>query len=113
MVNIRATLDAAERAGVLTVSLAGVLTNIAKKTFYKERNYERVLRCGAIAGVPEQVLRDLSDWLPTGRADRKRLDAEAMIDAIQAHLAAGLSPLRISYEFANTAAWQAARKRTQ
>jgi len=55
-------------------------------------------------------LRDLAAWLPEGRIDRKRRDAEMMADAIRAHVAAEIPPLRVAYELAETAAWEAARR---
>jgi hypothetical protein len=57
-------------------------------------------------------LQRFADWLPTGRLDQKRRDALAMLDAISAHIAAGTPPLRVDYQLADTAAWQAARRRT-
>jgi hypothetical protein len=56
------------------------------------------------------MLRDLSDWLPSSRIDQKRRDAEAMLAAIRAHLAATPPPLRVSYTLAETVAWQAAHR---
>ena len=38
-------------------------------------------------------------------------DAEALVAAIRVHLDAGVEPLRVSYRLAETAAWQAARRR--
>jgi hypothetical protein len=110
MVNIRATLDAALCGGVVAGDLADRLTAIAKGLFYKERSWEVVLERAATAGLPAGQLRALADWLPSGRIDRKRLDAEAMLAAIRAHLAVGAPPLQVSYILAETAAWQAARR---
>lgn len=108
MVNIRATLAAAVHDGVIAPPLAAGLTDIAKALFYKERTYEAMLQ--AAAGLPAAALHDFADWLPDGRVDQKRRDAEAMIEAIRTHLTAGIAPLRVSYRLAETAAWQAARR---
>jgi hypothetical protein len=48
--------------------------------------------------------------LPSGHIDQKRLDAEAMLGAIRVRLAADPPPLRVLYQLAETAAWQAARQ---
>jgi hypothetical protein len=108
MVNIRATFEAAAAAGVIDSALAARLTGIAKALFYKERSYETVLRAAAAAGLPSAALDRLAEWLKRGRVDRKRADAEAMLAAIRAHLDAGVTPLRVSWRLAETAAWRAA-----
>ena len=108
MVNIRATLAAAVNDGVLEPQLAADLTGIAKALFYKERSYEAVLQSAAASGFSKEPLRDFADWLPQGRVDQKRRDAEAMLEAIHADLAAGAAPMRVTYELAETAAWRAA-----
>jgi hypothetical protein len=110
MVNIRATLAEAVRGGILESALAEPLTGIAKKLFYKHRTYEAVLETAAASALPADPLRALAEWLPAGRIDQKRLDAEAMITAILAHVAADAPPLRVTYTLAETAAWEAVRQ---
>jgi hypothetical protein len=113
MVNIRATFAEATRCGVVAPELGGRLTDIAKALLYKKRTYEAVLEDAAAgSGLPARALRDLTDWLPSSRIDQKRRDAKAMLDAIRAHLAAAPPPLRVSYELAETVAWEAARRNT-
>ena len=110
MVNIRATLEEAGRRGILPPDLAQRLTAIGKALFYKERTYEAILRAAAESGMPAPRLGDFSAWLPQGRVDQKRLDAEAMLEAIRGHLAADAPALQVGYELAETVAWQAARR---
>jgi hypothetical protein len=112
MVNIRATFEAAAEAGIIDAALAARLTGIAKTLFYKERSYEAVLERAAGGEFPAATLGRLSVWLPQGRIDRKRADAEAMLAAIRGHLDAGVTPLRVSYRMAETAAWRAACARS-
>jgi hypothetical protein len=107
MVNIRATLDDAVRCGILVPGTAARLTGIAKSLFYKERTCEAVLNRAAASGLPATSLRDLAAWLPSNRIDQKRRDAEALVAAIRAHLAAAPPPLRVSYTLAETVAWTA------
>jgi len=111
MVNIRATFSKAVRRGVIESSLAANLTDIAKALFYQERTYPAVLEASAEQGFSQIGLRDLAAWLPTGRVDQKIPDALAVAAAIRADLSAGVTPLRIAYTFANTAAWEIARSR--
>jgi hypothetical protein len=107
MVNIRATLAEAERCGILAPDLAIYLTEIAKSLFYKERTYETVLRAAGASDLIAGPLQDFAASLPSGRIDQKRLDAEAMLNAIRTHLAVATPPLAISYELAETVAWRA------
>jgi hypothetical protein len=113
MVNIRATLAAALRDGIVTATVATELIGIAKSLFYKERIYEAVLHSAGAFGLDPAELCSFTDWLQSGRIDQKRRDAAAMLDAIRAHIAAASPPLRVSYEFADTAAWQVAAKRAE
>jgi hypothetical protein len=113
MVNIRATAAEAVRRGILPAGVAAQLIGIAKTLFYKNRTYEAVLRAAAEAGLPAAPLQEFSDWLPAGRADRKHLDAEAMLDAIRACLYANVPRLQVAYHLAETAAWQAARRHAE
>ncbi len=110
MVNMRATFAEAVRCGILDRDLAECLTAVAKAMFYKERSYEAVLQTATADGLPASRLRAFADWLPSGRIDQKRLDAEAMLEALRAHLAADAPPLRVTYELAETVAWEAARR---
>jgi hypothetical protein len=111
MVNIRATLAAASRDGIVAAALAAELTVFAKTLFYKERTYRAMIDAASVSGRAAAELSRFEAWLPTGRVDQKRLDALAMLDAISAHLAARTPPLAVTYELADTAAWQAARRR--
>ncbi len=89
MVNIRTTLQAAANQALLTRVQAQALTRIAKGLFYADRRYEHMLdlaRADPQAGDAE-VLARLQVWLPQGRIDQKRLDARAMLAAMQRALA--------------------------
>lgn len=110
MVNIRATLSAAVGEHVVAADWAERLVGIAKSLFYKERTYQALLAAAAASGLDAAALRRFAAWLPAGRVDQKQRDALAMLEAITALLAAGVPPLRVDYEFADTAAWQAARR---
>lgn len=106
MVDIRATVAAAVAEAVIDAGAAETLIAAAKALFYKDRTY-----AAAIEGLPPPERAAFAAWLPRGRVDRKRLDAEAMIAAIRAELATPIEPLRVSYTLAESAAWRAARRR--
>ena len=108
MVNIRATLDKAVAEGVLDRWLVARLTEIGKILFYKERNWDAILGLATGRGLPPTPLDQLAVWLQGGRVDQKRIDALEMIGVIREHLAAGVSPLRVSYRFQETGYHKAA-----
>lgn len=87
MVNIRATLQAASDQAVLSVAQAQALTRRAKGLFYPDRNFAGLLqRAQADPSDGEadaDALARLQAWLPQGRVDQKRLDAQAMLKAMR------------------------------
>jgi len=102
MVNVRATLDQAVAQGVIDARLALSLTRIGKTLFYKDRSWDAIARLAAVRGLAQAPLADLAHWLRGGQVDQKRIDALEMIAAIRAHLAAGVTPLTVSYRFQDT-----------
>jgi hypothetical protein len=109
-VNIRATLTEAEYCGIVGPDLAARLTTIAKALFYKDRTYTGIMKGASESGLAAARLQDFAASLPQMRIDRKRHDAALLLDTVRAHLAAKLPPLRVAYQFAETAAWEAARR---
>jgi hypothetical protein len=110
MVNIRATLDAAIAAGVLDPARAARLAEIAKSVFYKDRSCGLLTGLAADSGLSAPATARFAAWLKGGRVDQKRADALALIDAIRAHLAAGIEPLAVSYRFHDTGYHRAAMR---
>jgi hypothetical protein len=108
MVNIRTTLAAAAVAGVVARDVAAHVTDVAKSLFYKDRTWTVIRGAAVRANVAVSALDVLAAWLPRGTIDQKRRDALAMMDAIRAHRATGVTPLQVTYGFAETAAWCAA-----
>ena len=113
MVNVRATIDRALQLGVIEPALAAALVPMAKSFFYKDRTYEAILRAATEQGLAPEALHRFANWLPSGRVDQKRIDAAEMLQAIEAHLAGGVTRLEVSYQFAHTFAWEEARRRTE
>jgi hypothetical protein len=104
MVNVRATLAAATDAGVIAPATRDALAGVAKRLFYADRAYERILAAGNGA-VPVSELEALRAWLPTGRVDQKREDALAMLAAMRAWLAGDPRPAPLPYVFEPTDMW--------
>ena len=112
MVNIRATIDWALALCVIAPALAAELLRIAKSLFYNERTYDAILAAAAAQGLAPDALDRFAASLPGGQVDQKRADALEMVEAMTAHLARGVTPLEVSYQFAHTFAWEEARQRT-
>ncbi|MGB8643741.1 MAG: TfuA-like protein [Anaerolineae bacterium] len=105
MVNIRATLAAAEEAGIICANTRTALTQIAKALFYPERTYARLLSSGAAIGLNGPELRRFEAWLPDHAIDQKRQDALSMLHVIRERIAGGLPPKRVRYHFEHTIYW--------
>jgi hypothetical protein len=110
MVNIRATLQSAAEQSVLTRLSAERLTALAKATFYAQRSYPALFEQGQAAGVDAAELAALRDWLPRGRVDQKRRDAEQLLDTLRDFATRAPGPKRVSYSFEPTDAWHEAQR---
>jgi hypothetical protein len=106
LVNIRATLERAVGEKVIPASAREVLIAHAKRLFYQDRAWDRLL-AGAAGDLPAEVVAALQSWLPAGRLDQKRADARAMLAAMREFLAADPGPQRVTYDFEWTDAWDA------
>jgi hypothetical protein len=108
MVNIRCTLAAAERAGVLSTSLRDRLVEIAKRLFFPDRTYDALLERAREAGVANAELEALAAWLPSGRINQKRLDALALLEAMRSFLDQDPAPAQPRFAFEHTIFWERA-----
>lgn len=112
MVNIRATLEAASLAVVISAETRDALAAIAKELFYPERTYHAMLAGGAQRGLPAHEIDQLRAWLPSGQVNQKRLDALTMLRRMQERLSGELGPKRVEYAFEHTDAWDQVRRDT-
>jgi hypothetical protein len=113
MVNVRATIDCALQLGIIEPAVAARLVLIGKSLFYKDRTYEAILNATTEQDLAPEAARRFAAWLPSGKVDQKRIDADEMLQAIAAHIAGGVIPLEVSYEFSHTFAWEEARLRIE
>jgi hypothetical protein len=104
MVNVRATVEAAVRAGVVEPAAAAAMTGVAKALFYKNRTYSAIVK--AAADIEEADRSRIEAWLTANSVDQKRADAAAMVEQVRADLGIGVPPLRPAYRFAHTSAWE-------
>jgi hypothetical protein len=109
MVNIRPTLEAANRAQVISDATRDVLAAAGAALFYRDRTWPAVLDAGKVAGADPAELGALRRWLPSGRVDQQADDAVAMLREMRDFLAGSPDPLRVPWTVANTTRWLAAR----
>lgn len=110
MVNIRATLAKARSQQVLDGEACLLLERIAKKLFYPERSYVRVLELAGGEGMEESALTAFRRWLPGNEVNQKREDALSMLRAIRELIETDPGPKVVSYCFEETLAWETAKR---
>jgi hypothetical protein len=106
MVNIRATLAAAHRAGVVATGLRRQLETIAKATFYPERNYANLFARAREQGLPEKQLARLASFVASRRVDQKQADARLMLRSMRKCCAAGRRAKAPNFAFQHTDTWE-------
>ena len=93
LINIRATLVAAVRSRVCDVNTARAIFGCAGSFFYKERTWPLLLEALSInRRVSLRRLKAFTAWLPAGRVDLKRLDAQECIRACESLVAPDSRP---------------------
>lgn len=105
MVNIRATLAAAENAALISAATRAALEQIAKDLFYPERSYPLVFQRAAALGIAPGEIDGLRAWLPQGRIDLKRDDAIVMLRVMRERLRLGLPRKQVRYHLEQTEYW--------
>jgi hypothetical protein len=107
MVDVRATLAAAEEEGIVGARSRATLERVAKELFYADRTYRAIAERAGACGVPAAETDRLLAWLPRGRVRRKRADALAMLRAMRIVLGVDEArpPREPSFVFEPTRAW--------
>jgi hypothetical protein len=101
LVNIRATLAAMQRDGVVSATTAERLLRLARSLPYADRAWPRLLDA-----VPDCESHALAAWLPAGRVDQKREDATAMLERMRADSASCYRDKQAPPAFFPTVLWQ-------
>ncbi len=107
MVNIRATLAAAEASDVIGTGTRAALVKVAKAAYYPDRNFPALLRDARHDHLPAAELDALEEWLPEGRVDQKRADAIAMLEKLRSLATNGARPKQVNFDFVHTSLWGA------
>ena len=85
MVSVRATVERARAARVLTDQAARLVTSTAKSLHYRDRNWDEII--ARTQGEPG--MSDFFAWLPAGKVDAKRDDARTMLVRMASFLSTG------------------------
>jgi hypothetical protein len=109
MVSIRATLEAANGAQIISDATCETLAAAGAGLFYRMRNWPALLETGKAVGADPAELTALRRWLPGGRVDQQADDAVAMLRQMREFLAGSPDPLRVPWTVAHTTRWLAAK----
>ncbi len=82
LVNLRATLDAAATAGIVTRDEAAALVDEGRATYYPERGLRRLLAGTVASRWPAARLADVRAWLHAHEVDVKRQDAASLLERL-------------------------------
>lgn len=107
MVDLRATLAAAEEKGIIGRHCRDHLARCGKGIFYKLRDYDAVLTAAGEAGEFSEELKNFSSWIIDGKVGQKKMDALAALRWL-----ATAEPVKEvpGFRFEHTTAWEAALK---
>lgn len=107
LVNIRATLQRAKDAKVISAATVDALISHERKQFYAERSFAQLLSFAEQSSLPNSEVDALRSWLPSGKVDQKRLDALELLDWIASRGGDGWVRMTVAYSFSYTDAWEA------
>lgn len=106
MVDIRATVDQALKARILSAKGAAVVTRAAKAQFFKERTWPEIVERARGEGATKRELARLERWLPANRVSVKRRDARLLVRRLRAMAKRPFEPFRATFRFADTVFWR-------
>jgi hypothetical protein len=105
MVDLRASLDAAEAAGVIDRASRTAVVAAMKSLHFPARSFAR-LGQAARALLGEAAAARLIDWLGTHGVAQKRVDAIAMLQAMACLLENDPPPFRAPFRFERALVWE-------
>ncbi len=105
MVDLRATLAAAEAGGIVAASDRQLLTEALKRRPFADRSFGALLD-EAVRLLDTATAGRLAAWLPDNKVARKRLDAIEMLRAMAALLASEPAPFAADFAMQQPLFWQ-------
>jgi len=109
LVDIEATLDAAQKQGVLGPADRAALQRAAEACFWRERTYPRIVEDARNAGWSDAGAEAFLAWLPGNEVRQKERDAAALFQHVAEAWDALEEPFRAGFRFEETAAWRRLR----
>ena len=108
MVNVRRTLSDSFDGGVISQASLRALETIAKNLPYRERTYGTILKRGRAEGILREELDRFELWLPAGRFDQKKADAQLMLQVMRERFRHGCEAKTVRFHFERTTLWEQA-----
>ncbi|CAD5373294.1 TfuA domain-containing protein [Rubrivivax sp. A210] len=105
LVNLRATLDAAQAAGVLAPADAQRVRAAARSLYYPARSFDAALDVALEQGLAAAAAAALRAWWPLGRLDQKAADAQALLRQLAGLAAQGRPVPQPAFRFEPTLDW--------
>lgn len=108
LINMRATLQGAEREGIIDSSLRSDLTHAAKSAFYATRTWAWLIDEVAAGLLDENEHKRLREWIDAHAVDRKRLDALELLSTVAKFADRSPPPFEPAFRFEHTSQWRIA-----
>jgi hypothetical protein len=105
LVNIRFTLGAAVREGVVTSALGGAAIRAAEGINYMDRTYPSIFQSLADSGISSEEVDRLRAWVGSNGVDQKKLDAILMLKEIAGSVPRGAELTQVTFSFEVTDGW--------
>jgi len=83
MVNLRATFRRAAQEDVIDDETCRQLVGIAKALYFPERSYAAIFQQATVAGLPDDVLKRMRQFIATSPVDLKRQDALQLLQIVR------------------------------
>lgn len=109
MANIRRTVQAAFKAGVITHHDTEKLIKSGKSIFYKRRTYPQIIEGAKKIGLSEEASAHFSRWVSENHIDQKKKDGLALIEEVLERLKNPIKKKEVLYSFEETIIWRNAR----
>ncbi|MBL4590139.1 MAG: tfuA protein [Alphaproteobacteria bacterium] len=107
MINIRYTIEHALNAKIITINTATAFLKTAKILFYKERNYQTIIKkCSEINVINKHELIQFQTWLEKNKVSQKQLDARELLNKLSLCRTYNDLPTLPSFEFEDTIIWR-------
>jgi len=116
LVNIRATLVAARREGLIDREQEELLVSLGRATFYPDRHLRSLVRRARAMADSGDAYERLEKWLGAGRElpmDQKREDALELLDVMRQNRQLDSEPFMARFDFEYTEVWHEFVRRTR